>query len=139
MKRKGLFAVLLSLVLIIAMTACSSSPKTIEEYINKDKEAQEQVQQAADQAGLTVDFKGNDVIYTYDLSSIENVTEEVIKSDIMVDQLTSTLESTGDTFSGLCKQLEEESKIEGIQIVVNYTYGDEVIVTKTFNSSGVVE
>ena len=139
MKRKGLFAVLLSLVLIIAMTACSSSPKTIEEYINKDKEAQEQVQQAADQAGLTVDFKGNDVIYTYDLSSIENVTEEVIKSDIMVEQLTSTLESTGDTFSGLCKQLEEESKIEGIQIVVNYTYGDEVIVTKTFNSSGVVE
>lgn len=139
MKRKGLFAVLLSLVLIIAMTACNSSPKTIEEYINKDKEAQEQVQQAADQAGLTVDFKGNDVIYTYDLSSIENVTEEVIKSDIMVDQLTSTLESTGDTFSGLCKQLEEESKIEGIQIVVNYTYGDEVIVTKTFNSSGVVE
>ena len=139
MKRKGLFAVLLSLVLIIAMTACSSSPKTIEEYINKDKEAQEQVQQAADQAGLTVAFKGNDVIYTYDLSSIENVTEEVIKSDIMVEQLTSTLESTGDTFSGLCKQLEEESKIEGIQIVVNYTYGDEVIVTKTFNSSGVVE
>ena len=57
----------------------------------------------------------------------------------MVEQLTSTLESTGDTFSGLCKQLEEESKIEGIQIVVNYTYGDEVIVTKTFNSSGVVE
>lgn len=139
MKRKGLFAVLLSLVLIIAMTACNSSPKTIEEYINKDKEAQEQVQQAADQAGLTVAFKGNDVIYTYDLSSIENVTEEVIKSDIMVEQLTSTLESTGDTFSGLCKQLEEESKIEGIQIVVNYTYGDEVIVTKTFNSSGVVE
>ena len=139
MKRKGLFAVLLSLVLIIAMTACSSSPKTIEEYINKDKEAQEQVQQAADQAGLTVAFKGNDVIYTYDLSSIENVTEEVIKSDIMVEQLTSTLESTGDTFSGLCKQLEEESKIEGIQIVVNYTYGDEVIVTKTFNASGVVE
>ena len=139
MKRKGLFAVLLSLVLIIAMTACNSSPKTIEEYINKDKEAQEQVQQAADQAGLTVAFKGNDVIYTYDLSSIENVTEEVIKSDIMVEQLTSTLESTGDTFSGLCKQLEEESKIEGIQIVVNYTYGYEVIVTKTFNSSGVVE
>ena len=139
MKRKGLFAVLLSLVLIIAMTACNSSPKTIEEYINKDKEAQEQVQQAADQAGLTVAFKGNDVIYTYDLSSIENVTEEVIKSDIMVEQLTSTLESTGDTFSGLCKQLEEESKIEGIQIVLNYTYGDEVIVTKTFNSSGVVE
>ena len=119
-------------------TACSS-PKTIEEYINKDKEAAEQVQKAADTAGLTVDFSGNDVVYTYDLSSINNVTEDVIKSDMMKEQLASALDSTSDKFVGLCKQLEEESKISGIQIVVNYTYGDEVIVTKTFNSSGTVE
>ena len=58
---------------------------------------------------------------------------------MMKEQLSSALDSTTDTFVGLCKQLEEESKIEGIQIVVNYTYGDEVIVTKTFNSSGAVE
>ena len=57
----------------------------------------------------------------------------------MKEQLASALDSTTDTFVGLCKQLEEESKIEGIQIIVNYTYGDEVIVTKTFNSSGAVE
>ena len=88
---------------------------------------------------ITVNFKGNDVVYTYDLSSINNVTEEVIKSDMMKEQLASALDSTADTFVGLCKQLEEESKIEGIQIIVNYTYGDEVIVTKTFNSSGAVE
>jgi uncharacterized phage infection (PIP) family protein YhgE len=119
-------------------TACGS-PKTIEEYINKDKDAAEQVQKAADTAGLTVNFKENDVVYTYDLSSINNVTEEVIKSDMMKEELASALDSTSDKFVGLCKQLEEESKISGIQIVVNYTYGDEVIVTKTFNSSGTVE
>ncbi len=140
MKRKSMIAMLLAFVMSFSLmaTACGS-PKTIEEYIEKDKEAAEQVQKAADTAGLTVDFSGNDVVYTYDLASIDNVTEEVIKSDMMKEQLSSALDSTTDTFVGLCKQLEEESKIEGIQIVVNYTYGDEVIVTKTFNSSGAVE
>jgi hypothetical protein len=140
MKRKSMVALLLAFVMSFSLmaTACGS-PKTIEEYIEKDKEAAEQVQKAADTAGLTVDFSGNDVVYTYDLASIDNVTEDVIKSDMMKEQLSSALDSTTDTFVGLCKQLEEESKIEGIQIVVNYTYGDEVIVTKTFNSSGAVE
>ena len=140
MKRKSMIAMLLAFVMSFSLmaTACGS-PKTIEEYIEKDKEAAEQVQKAADTAGLTVDFSGNDVVYTYDLASIDNVTEEVIKSDMMKEQLASALDSTTDTFVGLCKQLEEESKISGIQIVVNYTYGDEVIVTKTFNSSGAVE
>lgn len=140
MKRKSMIAMLLAFVMSFSLlaTACSS-PKTIEEYIAKDKEAAEQVQKAADTAGLTVDFSGNDVVYTYDLASIDNVTEDVIKSDMMKEQLASALDSTTDTFVGLCKQLEEESKISGIQIVVNYTYGDEVIVTKTFNSSGAVE
>ena len=140
MKRKSMIAMLLAFVMSFSLmaTACGS-PKTIEEYIEKDKEAAEQVQKAADTAGLTVDFSGNDVVYTYDLASIDNVTEEVIKSDMMKEQLSSALDSTTDTFVGLCKQLEEESKLEGLQIVVNYTYGDEVIVTKTFNSSGAVE
>ena len=141
MKRKGLIALLLSFVMMMSVmaSACSSTPKTIEEYINSDKDAMAEVQKAADASGLTVDFKGNDVIYTYDLSGIDGVTEENIKSDVMVENLSNALAGQGETFASLCKQLEEESKIEGIQIVVNYTYGDEVIVTKTFNSSGVVE
>ena len=140
MKRKSLIALLLTIVMSLSVFATScSKPKTIEEYVAKDKEASEQVQKAADTAGLTVSFEENDVVYTYDLASIENVNEEVIKSDMMKEQLASALDSTADTFVGLCKQLEEESKIEGVQIVVNYTYGDEIIITKTFNSSGAVE
>ena len=138
MKKRGLIALFLSFIMAMSMMAasCSKTPKTLEEYINNDKEAMEEVQEAADQSGLAVSFSGNDVIYTFDLATIEGSTEEVIKSDIMKEQLTSALDSTSDTFTGLCKQLEEESKIEGVQIVINYTYGDEVIITKTFTSSG---
>ena len=141
MKKKALMSLLLVFVMIMSLmaTACKSEPKTIEEYINNDKEAMQEVQDAADTAGLTVSFSGNDVIYTYDLSTIDGATEEVLKSDIMIEQLTSALDSTGETFMGLCKQLEEESKIEGVHIVINYTYGDEVLVTKTFDSNGAVE
>lgn len=137
MKKKGLTALLLIFVMMMSVmaSACNSAPKTIEEYINKDKDAMAEVQKAADSSGLTVDFKGNDVIYTYDLAGLDGVTEEVVKSDLMVEQLSSALDNTGNTFASLCKQLEDESKITGVQIVVNYTYGDEVIVTKTFNSS----
>lgn len=141
MKKKGLTALLLIFVMMMSVmaSACNSAPKTIEEYINKDKDAMAEVQKAADSSGLTVDFKGNDVIYTYDLAGLDGVTEEVVKSDMMVEQLSSALDNTGSTFASLCKQLEDESKITGVQIVVNYTYGDEVIVTKTFNSSGAAE
>jgi uncharacterized lipoprotein YehR (DUF1307 family) len=141
MKKKGLTALLLIFVMMMSVmaSACNSAPKTIEEYINKDKDAMAEVQKAADSSGLTVDFKGNDVIYTYDLAGLDGVTEEVVKSDMMVEQLSSALDNTGSTFASLCKQLEDESKITGVQIVVNYTYGDEVIITKTFNSSGAAE
>lgn len=141
MKKKGLVALLITFVMMMSVmaSACNSAPKTIEEYVNKDKDAMEEVQKAADSSGLTVSFKGNDVIYTYDLAGLSGVTEDVVKSDLMVEQLTSALENTGSTFASLCKQLEDESKISGVQIVVNYTYGDEVIVTKTFNSSGAAD
>lgn len=137
MKKRSLVALLLCLVMVMSvfMTSCGK-PKTIEEYIQNDKEAAEKLQEVADTAGLAIDFSGNDVIYTYDISTIENVTEEIGKSDMMKEQLAAALESQGNTFVGLCKQLEEESKIEGVKIVINYTFGDEVLVNKTFNASG---
>lgn len=141
MKKKSLISLLLVFVMMISVFAasCSKTPKTIEEYINSDKTAMEEVKNAADTSGLDVSFSENDVVYTYDLANVEGATEEVIKSDVMIEQLTSALDSTGDKFVGMCKQLEEQSKIEGVHIVINYTYGDEVLVTKTFDSNGPVE
>ena len=140
MKRKGLIALLISLVMMLSVftTACGG-PKTIEEYVKNDKDAQEQLDKVAESQGLAVDIIGNDVVYTYDISSIDGVTEEIGTSDLMKDQLASALDNVSDQFVGLCKQLEEESKITGVQIIINYTYGDTVLVTKTFNSSGAVE
>lgn len=142
MKRRSIIAVLISLTLIMAMalSACGSKePDTLEKYIQNDEQASAEIQQTADTNGLEVSIKGNDVVYTYDLKNFEGVTEDLAKSDTMKESLASALNDAGSTFSDLCKQLEEGSKIEGIQIIVNYTYDGETLVTKTFNKDGAVE
>ncbi|MBR2539967.1 MAG: DUF4854 domain-containing protein [Mogibacterium sp.] len=142
MKRRSIIAVLISLTLVMAMalSACGSKePDTLEKYIQNDEKASAEIQQTADTNGLEVSIKGNDVVYTYDLKNFEGVTEELAKSDTMKESLASALTSAGTTFSDLCKQLEEGSKIEGIQIIVNYTYDGETLVTKTFNKDGAVD
>lgn len=141
MKRKSIIALLLTFVMSMSIFAasCSKKPETIEEYVNNNQEEMEEVKKTADESGLAIDFSGNDVIYSMDLASMEGVTEDIVKSDVMKDNLVSALEGLTDRFTGLCGQLEEQSGIKGAQIIVNYTYGDEVIVTKTFNSSGMVE
>ena len=96
MKKKGLTALLLIFVIMMSVmaSACNSAPKTIEEYINKDKDAMAEVQKAADSSGLTVDFKGNDVIYTYDLAGLDGVTEEVVKTEYETVYPDGTLRKT---------------------------------------------
>lgn len=137
MKRKNIIALIIGITMIMTMflASCSSTPKSLEEYISNDQEAMDQINDTATQAGLDVSISGNDVVYTYDLKNFDGMTEDLAKNDTMVASLESALDSAGSTFVGLCQQLEEETKIEGIQIIVNYTYDGETLVTKTFTSA----
>ena len=142
MKKKSIIALILSLALVMALflTSCGSkAPQTLEDYVNSDEETSEQIEEVAETSGLQVEIKGNDVIYTYDLASYDGMNEDLAKSEQMISSLTSALDKTAESFTGLCSQLEEETEIEGVQIIVNYTFGDEVLVTSTFNKDGKVE
>ena len=142
MKKKSIIALILSLALVMALflTSCGSkTPQTLEDYVNSDEETSEQIEEVAETSGLQVEIKGNDVIYTYDLASYDGMNEDLAKSEQMISSLTSALDKTSDSFTGLCSQLEEETEIEGVQIIVNYTFGDEVLVTSTFNKDGKVD
>ncbi len=142
MNNKKIIASIIGITLMIAMllASCGSKePPTLESDISNNEEAQQQINKTADEAGLDVTITGNDVIYTFDLTNVDGVTEEIAKSEAMTSSLDSALEQTADKFSGLCAQLEEESKLEGVQIIVNYSYNGDVIVTKTFTTSGIAE
>lgn len=141
MKRKGIISILIIMTMMMAlvMSSCESKPKTLEEFVNNDEDAMEDIQETADESGLKVEIKENDVIYSYDISDYDGMTEEIAKGDQMVSALESALGDATDTFTELCSDLEEESGIEGVRILVNYTYKDENLVSKTYDKSGIVE
>ena len=142
MKRKSIIALIITFAMVLSLfiTSCGSKePETIESFVNNNKEAADQIKEAAENSGLDVTITGNDVIYTYDLKNYEGMTADLAKSEQLTSSLEAALTQSEESFVNLCSQLEEQSKIEGVQIIVNYSFEDEVLVTKTFNSSGVVE
>ena len=86
-------------------------------------------------SNVLVEIKENAIIYTFDLSTMEGYTEELAHSEEIQAALQSALDSAGGTFGGIAKSIEDASGITGITTVVNYTWGDEVVVSKTFTSA----
>jgi hypothetical protein len=139
MKKRTIISLILTFALMCAMILSScggGKAKTIEDYINGSPEAQEQIQKAADESGTVVTYSGNDMVYSFDISGVEGMTEEIATSGSMADSLNSLLDSANDRYVELCSSLEEEANIEGVTITVNYMYGETVVVTRTFTSSG---
>lgn len=137
MKFRKITIIALIAVMAFALAACGAKTKTLESYISKDKTAADEINKAADEAGMTVDIKDNTVTYIYDISNMgDTITEELAKSAEIKSSLDQALDSAGDTFVSLCKSLEDEAKVEGVQIVVRYTFKDYVITERTFTSAG---
>lgn len=146
MKKKVLLVLLAMLVgMTMIMTACGGSggtaeeePMTLEKYVQGDPEVEQSIQQAMTDSNVLVEIKENAIIYTFDLSTMEGYTEDLAKSPEIQAALQSALDAAGGTFGGIAKSIEDASGLTGITTVVNYTWGDEVVVTKTFTSADAV-
>lgn len=138
MKRRNLIALFMMLAVLTAMcfTACGSKePPTLEKYVQDNPEVQESIDAAVGDSNVGVEIKGNEIVYTFDLASMQQFTEETAKSDDVIKALDDALTAASGTFGGISKSMEEATEIEGISTIVNYTWGDEVLVTKTFTSA----
>ncbi len=134
MKKKSVFSILAISVLLISMLLTSCGPKTLESYVEGDKDLKKQIDQiSATTEGLTVEIKGNDVIYTYDLASL-GVSGDLVKGQEMKKSLEDALAGQASTFEGIVTTLEKETKIDSIKLIVNYTYEKDTVVTKTFEN-----
>lgn len=146
MKKKSLIALVLvfSLILGLALTACGKSSggsgsggkKTLETVVANDSELREGIEEAAaKEAGLEIKVEGNDLIYIYDLLAIAGTDEATLKSDLMKTTLSAALDEQKSVFGDICKTLESESGISGIQVIVTYTVGGDVVVSQTFTTA----
>lgn len=163
MKKKSLLILLLILTLCVSlfMTACGGSSssdsaapadtaeeaeevveeteKTLEDMNAEENFLDDITDESGEMDGVAISFEGNDVIYTYDFSNTEGVTEEAMKDPTVVDSLQQALDTGTSDFVDMVKELESQTGITGIRVVVNYTWADDILCTATFDSEGLVD
>ena len=133
MKRQLMRLAVIAMVILtaVAFAGCGSSePKSLEEYIDQNPDAREEVDKAVQMDSLSdimdveVNYKGNDVIITCSLKTTydEDIINTVVKA---YEEKESELKSTVDE---AIKQIESETGIEnvGIDVVIKNGDGSEV-------------
>lgn len=136
--KKRLFTAILAIITVLAvvcLSACGKEAMTLEKYVKDNPEVQKSIESAMGDSNVLVEVKENEIIYMFDLSSMDQFTEETAKSEAVVQALESGLESAAPTFGKVSKDLEGSTEIQGITTTVNYTWGSEVLVTRTFSSA----
>lgn len=127
---------IMALITALCFTACGSKEEmTLEKFCADNPEVQESIDQAMADSNVLVEIKENAIIYTFDLSKMDGYTEEIAKSDVVKENLTTALDAAAGTFGNISKSVEESTEIQGISTVVNYNWIDENIVTRTFTSA----
>ena len=143
--KKSTFIVLMIMAVVAAMcfTACGKkAPTTLESYVNDHPEVKEEIDEKLgtdELKGVTVDFSGNEMTYTYDISGMDNITEELAKSDTLKESLDAGLDQQSSTFVQLASTLKNSVKEDGVEletvkVTVVYTYEDYQITSRTFEA-----
>lgn len=135
MKKKTalIFILMFTLAFTLLMTGCGSSPSNLEEYIAQNEDALSSLQNSSEE-GMAVTAEGNNLVYTYDLSKVDGYTEDIATNEATISALESALDGGASTFQNIAKVLEDQTEIDGIQVVVKYNWKDQVLVEKTFTS-----
>ena len=122
----------------MVLTACGGS-KSLEQYVADNPEMQESIDSAKEGSNVEIKIEGNEITYIFDLSKMDGYSEDIVKDEEVISSLETSLISSAPTFGGISKQLEEQTKVKGITTTVNYTWEDEVLITKSFTSADAIE
>ena len=115
------YILLLVMTTTILLASCGGkTPTTLEEYVVANQSEQDAIQGiVSDDPNATVSINENTMDITY------KVDDKAMTADI----LNTALDSLGDSFSGIIKDLEAETGIQGIKIKVTYLDASEKEIT----------
>lgn len=132
-----IFAIAMTLVMVLAVAALTTScggTKTLEDYVNGDKEVSKQLKDSGDQFStdaMKAEVTVKENTLTYAFTYAETFTKEQTKQ--MVSLFEKAIEGYTATYEGIRESLEKESKVEGVVVKISYINGDgSEIYTKTF-------
>lgn len=124
----------LAIIAVFVLVGCNQSPKNLEQYFQSDDSIKEEIESIADENSnstgkMAIEAKKNTLYYTFTFTE----TYESSMVDLLKPSFEEVLEQQASTFTDLIKDLEEETKLTGISIVISYNNGDNTaIASKTF-------
>lgn len=136
MKKKSVVLMVLAMVMTLSMSFAMAScgekeDPTLESYIASDEEAKAEIEEMAEANDLAISIVGNELTYTYKYDE----TFDADLAEMLAGELESAMGSMNSTFSGIASDLEEETGISGITVVVIYQNGDgSELYSETFTA-----
>ena len=121
-------------VLALSLLAGCSGSDSLEDYVKDHKDIFEEVSRLSSSSDFDVKVEENRLTCTYDISGLEDMTEEVALHETTKRTLEKALDEKEDNYIELCKTLSDETRIDGIEVVIVYTYGDTTIAERTFTA-----
>ncbi len=128
-------SVVMAAALLLAGCGKESEPKTVESIVSSNDEIASTIKSGAEESGVNVDIKGNTITYSYDISTIDGITDELVEGEEFVKSLEDSLSSQKNSFAGICKTIEEKAEIEGVVVEVVYTYKDKELANVSYTSA----
>ena len=140
MKEKRLLLILTAIAMaaVMLLTACGSKKETtLESYVNDNEDVKTQLEEAVsanEQNGIKIEIQGNDIVYTFDLAALGGFSEELAKDASVKEALEAGMEENADDFKKVASEMTSTTGVEGIKVIVNYVYNDEVVATSTYEA-----
>lgn len=130
----------------VLMASCAepepAAPATFESFIESNPDIRSAIDESAKSgkdAAISYEISGNDITYEFDLATMEDMTEEAVKSEIVSGSLEAGLKDQDEYFRTLVNSLAHLSKIDGIRVIVNYIFEGETILSKTYEADPLPE
>ena len=130
----------------VLMASCAepepAAPATFESFIESNPDIRSSIDESAmagKDSAISYEISGNDIIYEFDLATMEDMTEEAVKSEIVSGSLEAGLKDQDEYFRELVNSLARLSKIDGIRVIVNYVFEGETILSETYEADPLPE
>lgn len=138
---KKSITVLLSALTVAALlfVGCTKEPepKTVESIVSSNDDVASTIQSGASEEGVNIDIKENTITYSFDISNIDGVTEELLEDEDYIKSLEDSIDEQKDLHANVCKKIEEKADIEGVIVNVLYTYKGKEVAGASFTSADV--
>lgn len=136
--KKGFWKLAMSLVLVATILVGCGGTETLESFVNSNAELKEDFDNIGKTSSnsmgdMVLAVKENTLTYTYTYKqTFDSASLELMKTELDKQLQSSSVVSQ---FQSVAKQLESETKIDGIKVQVVYQNGDKTEISQaTFES-----